>query len=218
MLLPQSFDPVNPSADEARRWLRSELAKTPYRQHDPLSERVTDWFLRLWNRVAEPVLGVGGGWSTLALIALAALVVVLVAWVLPKVRRERRIRSRADDVLEDPSLTIHDYRARATRALAQDRLDEATLDFFRAIARSASDRTLLEEAPGRTAHEISVALARPFPGQTGELAAAADTFDAIRYGGQHATRADAEGLQQLDRQLTRTTPALRPPVPAGAHR
>ena len=60
--------------------------------------------------------------------------------------------------------------------------ETAVLEAYRALARSAVERTLLDDLPGRTAHEVAVALAPVFPASAASLALAADTFDAVRYG------------------------------------
>ena len=71
----------------------------------------------------------------------------------------------AGAVLEDPRVTAAQYRERAATARAAGRYGEAVLDSFRAIARDMGNRTLLDDAPGRTAHEVSVAVATAFPTQ-----------------------------------------------------
>ncbi|MDQ3359155.1 MAG: DUF4129 domain-containing protein [Actinomycetota bacterium] len=66
--------------------------------------------------------------------------------------------------------------------------------------------------PGRTAHEIAVALAPRFTDHSGRLADAADRFDAVRYGDQRATEEQARSVLDLDRELARTRPRLRVPA------
>jgi hypothetical protein len=144
---------------------------------------------------------------------LVSLVVVgLLVWVLPKVRRESAVESRSGTVLDDLAITAATYRKRASAALAQGRFDDSALDGFRAIARDMSDRTLLDDAPGRTAQEVSVALALPFSDHAERLAQAANLFDAVRYGHRHATGEQAGRIQQLDAELVRTRPRLATPA------
>lgn len=218
MPLLRAFDPLDPSADQARRWLRDELAKSQYHQADSLLQRVSDWLVQLWHRLTEPVLSGGSTLSTLALVVLIVLIGVLLGWIATRVRREPQRGARPDGVLDDPTLMTGDYRRRAAEALLGGRFEDALLDSFRAIAASAGERTLLDEAPGRTAHEVSADLAPSFPAHAAALARSADTFDTIRYGGQRATRAQAEAMQQLDHGLARTTPELRASSAAGALR
>jgi len=71
-----------------------------------------------------------------------------------------------------------------------------------------SDRTLLDDAPGRTAHEVSLALASPFPDHSVRLAEAANVFDAVRYGHRRATADQAGEVQRLDAELVRARPVL----------
>jgi len=141
-------------------------------------------------------------------VLVALIVIALLVWVLPKVRRESVAAASDGDVLEDLTITPRTYRDRAAQAFAEGRYDDAALDGFRAIAKDMSDRTLLDDAPGRTAHEVSLALAQPFPGHADRLAQAANVFDAVRYGHRGATADQATEVQRLDAELVRTRPAL----------
>ena len=100
----------------------------------------------------------------------ALVVIALLVWVLPKVRRESVVGRADGAVLEDLTITARTYRDRAAQAFKDGRYDEAVLDGFRAIAKDMSDRTLLDDAPGRTAHEVSLSLAQPFPDHAARLA------------------------------------------------
>jgi hypothetical protein len=81
------------------------------------------------------------------------------------------------------------------------------LDGVRAVARAAVERVVLDDAPGRTAHEVALALAGPFPGEADALLRAADAFDAVRYGDQRATPDRARDVLALDERLAGTRPA-----------
>lgn len=178
-------------------------------------QRIQDWLHEQWNRLLDQSAG-GSGWSPVVTTVVAAAVIALLAFVLPRVRRERRLRGTGDPVLTDPSVTAATYRARVAAALAQGRFDDALADAYRAIARGATERTLLEDGPGRTAHEVALALAPVFPAERQALREAADRFDAVRYGSRHIARADAEQVAELDRRLARTRPDLSPSATSGA--
>ena len=111
-------------------------------------------------------------------------------------------------MLDDPTITARRYRDLAAQALREERYDDAVLDGFRAIAKDMSDRHVLDDAPGRTAHEVSLALAAPFPGHAERLARAADLFDAVRYGHRRASAGQAGQIQQLDAELVTARPRL----------
>ena len=100
--------------------------------------------------------------------------------VVRSLRGERRMSARrTDGVLDGPARSAADHRADAGRALAAGDADTAVLEAYRAVARSAVERTLLDDLPGRTAHEVSVSLGPVFPASARTLAAAADAFDAV---------------------------------------
>jgi hypothetical protein len=109
-------------------------------------------------------------------------------------------------VLGGAILTAAQYRARAQQALLQERYAACVLDLLRAIARDAVERTLLEDAPSLTAHEIAARLATAFPAAGDELRWAADRFDAVAYGEADATRSDAERMVALDRTIAAARP------------
>ncbi len=196
---PLGLDPTPP---EARDWLARELEGPDYRES--WLQSALHWIERLLN-------GVGGGGPAVSLVitVLVALVVIaLLVWVLPKVRRESGVARSGGAVIEDLATTARTYRDRAAQALRDGRYDDAVVDGFRAIAKDMSDRTLLDDAPGITAHEVSVALAPCFPDHADRLARAADLFDAVRYGHRRATADQAGQVQHLDAELVKTRPVL----------
>ena len=207
---------LEPTPGQARSWLEEELRSATYHQTS-LLDRLLTW---VQDRLADAASSSAdlSGAPTVVTVVVALLVVGLVAWVLPRVRRERSTRRPAGTVLEDPRVTAAQYRDRAAEARRAGRYADAVLDSYRAIARDMSDRTLLDDAPGLTAHEVSVAVAREFPARSGELARAADLFDAVRYGSGTAGPQDADAVAELDATLARSRPAPGPTAPAGAAR
>jgi hypothetical protein len=202
-MLPRALEP---SPGQARSWLEEELRAATYHQ-TPLLDRLWGWVMdRLDDLSARP--GDLSGAPTVVTVVLGLLVAGLLLWVVPRVRRERSVRRSAGAVLEDPRGTAAMYRERSARARATGRYVDAVIDSFRAIARDMSDRTLLDDRPGLTAHEVSVAVAAAFPSQAGELARAADLFDSVRYGSGTASPADADDVAALDAALAQARPAL----------
>ncbi|GAA1249644.1 DUF4129 domain-containing protein [Oryzihumus leptocrescens] len=212
VLLPRALEP---SPGQARDWLREELARPAYHHQASLVQRLADWLQEQWHRLLDQSQA-AAGWSPLVTAVVAAAVVALLAFVLPRVRRERRLPGRGAAVLTDPRTTAAMYRARVAAALAEGRFDDALADAYRALTREAADRTLLEDTPGSTAHEVALALAPRFPDEVDALRRAADLFDAVRYGERHLGRADAEEVVGLDARLTRTRPVLTSADPAVA--
>jgi hypothetical protein len=205
--LARALDPTPP---EGRDWLTEELQGPDYQSSwlesaiRALVEQLRDLFDgadQLLNNVLSPVITV----------LVALLVIGLMAWAIPRVRRESVARPDGA-VIEDPRTTSRMYRDLAAEALREGRYDDAVLNGFRAIAKDTSDRTLLDDAPGRTAHEVSLALAPRFPDHAHGLARAADLFDSVRYGHRRSTQEQALYVQQLDMELVRSRPALTAPM------
>jgi hypothetical protein len=190
--LPGRLDPGNA---EAAAWLRAELAKAAYRDtRDPLQralDAIADWFFRLLSGVDGPTRAL----PTFVAAVVAVGVVALVAYLLRFVRRTPRRRGEdLDSPLGGERLTAAELRTRAQRAFDETRYAACLLDAMRAIARGCVERTLLEDSPSLTAHEIAERLAGVFPAQAGELRWAATRFDAVAYGGADASRAETERL------------------------
>ena len=201
--------PLDPTSPEARQWLEDELRKGIYREQEGLLSR-------LWGWLRDLLLGAGGGglpaWTAWLAVLVAVAVVALV--VLRSLRAERRMtRPPAEGVLDGPSRTAGQHRSDAGRALAVGDADTALLEAYRAIARSAVERTLLDDLPGRTAHEVAVALGPVFPASTRALADAADAFDAVRYGRRAAGLDTARAVLDLDATLAAARPVLAGPAP-----
>jgi hypothetical protein len=194
--LPGRLDPGNA---EARAWLRTELARAAYRDtRDPLQraiDAVVDWFIRLLAGAegpARPLPTFVAGFVAVALVA-------LVAYLLRFVRRTpRRHDEEQANLLGGERLTAADLRTRAQRAFDQGRYAACLLEAMRAIARGCVERTLLEDSPSLTAHEIAERLAGVFPAQAADLRWSAARFDAVAYGGATASRGEAQRLLQVE--------------------
>jgi Domain of unknown function (DUF4129) len=196
--------PLDPTSPEARDWLEEELSKAVYRDDRGLFERLRDWLLDLLSTTGSGSLP---AW-TIGL-AVAAALAVLALVVARSLRAERRMTGGGPDgVLGGPARSAAEHRAAASRAIATGDDDTAVVESYRAIARSAIERTLLDDLPGRTAHEVSVALGPVFPASAARLAAAADTFDAVLYGRRAAAPGAAREIAALDAALAATRPVL----------
>jgi len=199
------FRGLNPTPPEARAWLRQELHGSDYQS--PWLDSMSRWIVDQLRKLLE---GAGhlAGLSPVITVLMALVVIALLVWVLPKVRREPVVAVSGGAVLENVTITARRYRDQAAQALRDGRYDEAVLDGFRAIAKDTSDRRVLNDAPGRTAHEVSLALASPFPDHADRLSRAADLFDAVRYGHRRASAYQASQILELDAELVTTRPQL----------
>jgi len=209
-MTPASWSPLrglDPSPAEARKWLSDELQGSSY--HDPWLDSLFRWIVDQLGKLLDGANKLANGGLSLVMTALVALVAIaLLVWVLPRVRRDPVVARAEGAVLVDATITAATYRQLATRALADGRYDDAVLHGFRAIAKDTSDRILLDDAPGRTAHEVSLELALPFPHLADRLARSANVFDVVRYGHRRATGDQAGQVLELDAELARTRPLL----------
>lgn len=205
--VPVDGPPLDPSSPEARQWVLDELAKGRYTTEPSPWQRFVEWLQHLLGSQAAPGLLPSWGLTLVVAVVLAvvALVVARTVRAEPSTRRGGRARGAAVD---DEGLSASDYRARARVATERGDWDAALLDSYRALAAAAVERTLLTDLPGRTAHEVAVALEQVFPDQAELLAASASEFDAVRYGHRRTTRALAVATADLDTTLLATRPTL----------
>jgi len=80
----------------------------------------------------------------------------------------------------------------------------------RAIVVSCEERGILTADAGRTANEVAAQAGERFPAQQAELAAAARSFDQVRYGGGAGTHDGYERLCALDAALATLRPVAAP--------
>ncbi len=214
--------PLDPTTDQARQWLTAELAKRAYRDEPGLLQRFLDWVRSLLT--GQRVDGAhvpAGPWRVVAALVVIALVAVIAYAVLRSVRVERGAgRHRHEAVLEaSDTRTAALLRASARAAVSQGRWDDAVLDGFRATARGAVERALLDDLPGRTAHEVAAGLGLFYPSESVALSAASDAFDRVRYGRRPAGEAAARAVVDTDGRIARARPAQEETAPVpGGHR
>lgn len=199
--------PLDPDAPEARRWLEDELMKPEYQAAKPnpfdlAMQAIRDWFFGLFDGAT----GLPGPLLTLLLVLLAIAVVVvgLLVFGLPRLRRRRR-----SDV---PLFDDHDrrdletLRRAAASAAASADWPLAIEERFRALVRGLVDREVVTVHPGTTARGFSVAAARSFPDFGVELESAAADFDGVRYLGRGGAAEDYERVTTLERSIASARP------------
>ncbi|MGW9629827.1 DUF4129 domain-containing protein [Agromyces sp. NPDC055520] len=202
--------PLDPDAPEARRWLEEELTKPEYTAAKPspfdlAMQAIRDWFFGLFDGATGlpgPVLSL-----LLVLLVVAAVVIGLLVFGLPRLRRRRR-----DEV---PLFDDHDRRdletlrrAAATAASAGD-WPLAVEERFRAVVRGLVEREVVTVHPGTTARAFADAAATSFPENAGELRAAAADFDAVRYLGAPGSPEMYERVTLLERRIADARPTSR---------
>lgn len=198
--------PVQPGAEEARRWAAEELAKSEYLEAQP------GWLDSLWRSFLDWLLSLDGpsgetGPVPGPVIGIVIAVIIAIAVILARPRLNPKARQNKEVFEPDSEVTAADYRRRAEAAAAAGKWGDAVVDRFRAVVRSAEDRTVLDPQPGRTADEVVFALSGPFPAEAARLDQAARTFDAVRYGNWTAGSVDYQAITGLDHDLEAGRPA-----------
>ncbi|UJP41807.1 DUF4129 domain-containing protein [Cellulomonas palmilytica] len=200
--------PVTPDADTARRWMHEELASPEYQDRRSILERLLEW---LQQQFAD-LQGVSVDGPVLAAVLVGAVAVALLVawWVAGPVRSGRA--SAARSVLDhDDARTAAQLRAAADAAARSGDWTTAVLERFRAVVRDLEERAVLDERPGRTAHEATLDAGARLPDVAADLVAGGALFDDVAYGGRPATQPDDERL----RALVAAVSAARPTAPVG---
>ncbi|SDD57013.1 protein of unknown function [Sanguibacter gelidistatuariae] len=203
--------PVTPDSPTARQWLHDELTNPIYHQGPSLLERFLTWLRDLFDGVS--VAGLSGGWAALVLVAVIAVIAAVALYVSGPVRRSRRAR-HAPVLGIDDIRSADDLLAAASRAASLGDFGAATLDAFRALARRSEERTILDPAPGRTAHEAALMIGARLPGLAPALADGATSFDAIYYGKVPADSTSYEQMRGLEAAAAATRPTALTSAPA----
>lgn len=189
--------------DHARELARRELARSIYRPsllsrwwHD-----ITSWLSSALSRsnAGEP------NWLAIAVMAVVVILAAAAAfyWLgSPSASR----RNRAEPVIGDRPRTAAEYRRAAGQLAADGNYQEAIAELVRAIAADLEAREILLPKPARTADELAAEAAQAFPAETAELAAAAQLFDEVRYGGRQGGPAGYAKVHSLDGRLASAAP------------
>jgi hypothetical protein len=196
--------------DQGQRLAKAELSKAIYHQ-----ESVPQAILHAIGSFLQKILDEansatpGGGWSVLALVALAVIIVaVIIARIGPLAGAARRAAP-----LVDPGsrpLSARQLRAAAEASAAAGDYSAAILQRLRAVAASCEERGILLPDVGRTADELATQLGPRLPGERAGLAAAAGLFDQIRYGDGVGTPEGYRQLRELDTAVGRLGPGGGP--------
>ncbi|WP_051298654.1 DUF4129 domain-containing protein [Arthrobacter castelli] len=190
--------PVLPDDEQARDWAVEELSKGVYQQAKPslfdqIVTRIFEWI----GSVFENMSGIEADLGTVIITVAALLLIGVAIWLIRP--RLNRSRVQPDEMFDDDVLlTAGQHREEGSRAAQQEDFGRAVLEQFRAIVRSAEERTVIDPQPGRTAGEVAAQLEAAFPPQRQPLHEAALTFNDIRYGDAIGSRTEYEQLLHLD--------------------
>jgi len=198
--------PVDPDAETARRWAEQELADPIYHRGESLLQVVLRWIQERFAEAQNALSTMDGRSAALVLGSVVIVGVVVTLLVVGPVRRSRRSQRSSVEVFVDDNRTAAELRRSADTLAAAGRWSEAVLDRFRAILRSLEKRAVVDERPGRTAHEAAVQAAAVLPPCAADLHRASRMFDDVCYGDVEARRDDDAWLRQVDDAVQNTRP------------
>ena len=203
----------------ARQWLSDELAKPIYQNSRPswfdqLSKGFADWLGSLFGGTgasfdgALPVLI-----AVVATLVVAGIVIVsIVLFGVP--RRNRRAASTAELFAQGDDRSASELRRASAAAADAGDWRVAIAERFRALARSLSDRTIVDVLPGTTADAVTRGAVDAFPESADALRDAARWFDSVRYADHPGSAEQYERMRLLDDRLASERPAALVGAPA----
>lgn len=180
--------PVDINRDKAAQEAAEELSKSAYRDSGSLIERA---FGKVMEWIADLLDGLTGsspnGHAGLAmLIGLLVLVVVVVLWRAGVLRTSHQAKSQAVFDTARPQ-SAAEYRAQAEREAASGDFALAIRSRFRACVAELTERTVLDDRPGRTAYEVVADASQAAPVLRDVLQPAALVFTEVVYGNRPGT-------------------------------
>lgn len=208
--------PVEPDAEEARRWAEEELSRSVYDQEPTLLERAWQWFVDLLDSIFATDIPAPPNVVPVIVVLGAAAVLAVVIYLAGPLRSRRRARQASHAVFDDPHATSTDLTGAADAAATRGDWSLAVLMRFRAIIRSLDERAIVEDRPGITAHEASTAAAAALPGCAAGLHWAGRLFDDVRYGDARPGRDEDTQLRELAGQVERSRVAAPTAAAAGS--
>jgi hypothetical protein len=203
--------PVVPDAGTARSWAGQELSGPIYHEQQSLLARLFAWFEKLVSDASHAAQDFDWRMAAIVLAAVVVLGAGIAVLVTGPIRRSRST-SKGSDIFADTTLSAAEHRRAADVAADRGEWREAVLERFRAIVRSLEERVILDERPGRTAHEAAADSAAALPGLAVELRRASTVFDDVCYGSGRATRETDAALRSLDQEI-RTAKPVRATAP-----
>lgn len=180
--------PVDIGRDQAAQEAAKELSKSAYRDSGSLLERavgkVFDWIGDLLDSLSGSSPNGHAGLGML--IGLLVLIVIVVLWRAGVLRTSRKTTSQAVFDTSRPR-SAAEYRAQAEREAASGDLALAIRSRFRACVAELTERTVLDERPGRTAYEVVADASQVAPVLRDVLQPAALVFTEVVYGNRPGT-------------------------------
>ncbi|GAB2466685.1 hypothetical protein GCM10027063_04260 [Promicromonospora xylanilytica] len=208
--------PVVPDRDTAREWLSSELQGSEYAERESLLSRLISWVLD-WLSGIEWAGAAVSGPALAIVIAVIALVVLAIAWLVAGPVRLGRNRAGSAEVLDtDDARTAVQMRTAADAAAASGDWRTAVVERFRAVVRSLEERVIIEPRPGRTAQEAAADAGARLPAQAAGLRSGADLFDGVEYGDRVAVAEDDADLRALAAEVAAARPVSHTGTGTGA--
>lgn len=213
--------PVDPTGDEARKWIIEELSGPQYQAAKPtwwdlLSQAFWDWLDSLdlsgTGFLQGPLLAI------VVLVIAAAVVAAFLIFGVPRLRRRSAVAGALFG--DDEDRTSDQLRAAARSAAASGDWTLAIEELFRCLARVMSERVLVSTDPGTTATGFASRAGVVFPDFANRLVAEAAVFERVRYLGGSGTEVEYRDLIELERELQTARPLARDsatsqaPVPA----
>lgn len=198
--------PVDPDAETARSWVEAELADPIYHERQSLLDMALRWLLERWEDAQGAISGVDPVAAALVLGSIVLVGTLVVLAVAGPVRRGRRLERGSVELFVDDTRTAAELRAAADAHALAGRWSDAVADRFRALLRALEERAVVDERPGKTAHEAALEAGAALPAHAADLLRGSRLFDDVCYGDADASADDDAWLRALDAAVAAARP------------
>lgn len=200
--------PWTPDDDDARRLLNDRIDSYDV---DPAAmswwERVLQWL----SDAMQLNVDASGAGSVIIQVFLVLAVVILVILLIRFFRPSVSGATQAEAQLVDPSVSATQYLDQARQLLANEQLDQAYLQAYRSMVRSAAERELIEVTPATTATVFGWSLGSVLSSYRIPIHEASEQFNEISYGSAIPTREATSTMITLAQTVAAAQPSATHP-------
>ena len=200
--------PWTPDDDDARRLLDERIDSYDV---DPAAmswwERVLQWLNDALQLNVDP----SGAGSIIIQVFLVLAVVILVILLIRFFRPSVSAENHVDTQLVDHNISATQYLDQARQLLASEQLDQAYLQAYRSMVRSAAERELVEVTPATTATVFGWSLGSVLPSYRIPINEASEQFNEISYGSAIPTREATASVITLAETISVAQPSVTHP-------
>lgn len=200
--LDSSFDPLDPSRDEAQTWATQELSKAIYNQSDTtILDNILNWLDKLFSSVRIGAGGINISVPTFITIVCFFMFVVFIVLLTSGKLSLNKPKKNSENIYSpifDEEKTRDQYLKAAQVALEANDFSLAFIQSFRAWVLGLEEHGILQVYPGLTALEVCELYSKTGSKNSEQSKWACQLFNSLRFGQAESSAQDCQRLKDLD--------------------